>query len=549
MSPNKRSSAAAVVAVLGAAVAASNAQADFVINDDLIVDGSACVGLDCVNGESFGFDTIRLKENNLRIKFDDTSTAASFPRTDWQILVNDSANGGLSRFSIEDVSGGRIPFTVEANAPSHSLYVDNGGRLGLGTNTPALQLDIKDGDTPSVRLQQDGSVGWTPQTWDLAGNEANFFVRDVTNGSSLPFRIRPGAASSSLEIASDGNVGIGTSNPGQKLTVLGNAQVTADVPSLFITNTGGATDNKTVRFRKFNFGLGQRFSIDAVSDDLSGVDTAYAFVRPDGNSVSEHQFYTGGAQSLTIDGAGNVALRGGTTFGPSSVGTLNLFSAATSPTGSPADGVIVYAEDVGGSAELRVRDEAGNVTTLSPHNFEGFEPDPDDPFPWSYHSRNPFLGQEIWVDMSGAIRAVEKLTGQTFIHRRAIERADWAKAKQAEADAVRERRVLEAMREEVEVAKADAIEPIEVTETVESEETETVYKFDPETGEVVATKRPVMVERPTGERRMRIRAGVRLDERTGKFYRFKTRKEAEAAIAKATAQPMPKWIAKRAGKR
>ncbi|HEV7516457.1 MAG TPA: hypothetical protein VGR07_09175, partial [Thermoanaerobaculia bacterium] len=46
---------------------------DQVIADDLIVQGSACVGLDCVVNESFGFDTIRLKENNTRIKFDDTS--------------------------------------------------------------------------------------------------------------------------------------------------------------------------------------------------------------------------------------------------------------------------------------------------------------------------------------------------------------------------------------------------------------------------------------------------------------------------------------------
>ena len=47
--------------------AATAASADFVILDDLIVDGSACIGLDCVDGEAFGFDTLRLKENNLRI--------------------------------------------------------------------------------------------------------------------------------------------------------------------------------------------------------------------------------------------------------------------------------------------------------------------------------------------------------------------------------------------------------------------------------------------------------------------------------------------------
>ena len=194
-------------------VFSQTASADFVINDDLIVDGSACVGFDCVNGESFGFDTIRLKENNLRLKFDDTSTAASFPRNDWQLTANDSANGGASKFSIDDISGNRTPFTVEANARSHSLYVDDGGRIGNRTSTPSTEIHTIDGDTPTLRMQQDGSSGFAPQTWDVAGNETNFFVRDVTNGSTLPFRIRPGAPTSSIFIDENGDVGIGSASP------------------------------------------------------------------------------------------------------------------------------------------------------------------------------------------------------------------------------------------------------------------------------------------------------------------------------------------------
>src|ERR1700709_470634 len=83
----------------------STAFADQVIPDDLIVQGSACIGLDCVNNESFGFDTIRLKENNTPIKFDDTRTLAGFPATDWQLTANDSASGGLNKFSIENTTG------------------------------------------------------------------------------------------------------------------------------------------------------------------------------------------------------------------------------------------------------------------------------------------------------------------------------------------------------------------------------------------------------------------------------------------------------------
>ncbi len=175
--------------------------------------------MDCVNGESFGFDTLRLKENNLRIGVVDTSASASFPSNDWQITFNDSANGGANKFSIDDISGGRTPFTIEAGAPSHSLFVDDAGRIGVGTATPVVQIHNKDGNTPTLRLEQDGTSGFTPQTWDLAGNEANFFVRDASNGSTLPFRIFPGAPSNAISIEATGDIGLGLTNPDADLHI------------------------------------------------------------------------------------------------------------------------------------------------------------------------------------------------------------------------------------------------------------------------------------------------------------------------------------------
>ena len=109
--------------LLAVLLSATYAHADQMILDDLGVSGSACIGLDCVNGENFNFDTLRLKENNLRIKFIDTSSSASFPTTDWQITINDSANGGANKFSIDDIDSSRTPFTILAGAPTHSLFV------------------------------------------------------------------------------------------------------------------------------------------------------------------------------------------------------------------------------------------------------------------------------------------------------------------------------------------------------------------------------------------------------------------------------------------
>src|SRR5688572_4327819 len=79
---------------------------DQVIPDDLIVQGSICSGFDCVNNENFGTDTIRVKENNVRIQFDDTSVSAGFATNNWQLRANDQASGGASFFGIVDQGTG-----------------------------------------------------------------------------------------------------------------------------------------------------------------------------------------------------------------------------------------------------------------------------------------------------------------------------------------------------------------------------------------------------------------------------------------------------------
>jgi hypothetical protein len=185
---------------------------DQVIVDDLIVVGSIAVGTDAVDGETFGFDTFRLKENNLQIHFDDTSVAG-FASNDWRIKINESGNGGSNYFGIEDATAGRMPFKILAGASDNAFFMAANGDIGLGTDSPLVNLHIVDGDSPTLRIEQDASGGWTPQSWDVSGNESNFFIRDNTNGSTLPFRIKPGAPQNALFIAANGNIGLGTATP------------------------------------------------------------------------------------------------------------------------------------------------------------------------------------------------------------------------------------------------------------------------------------------------------------------------------------------------
>jgi hypothetical protein len=226
---------------------------------------------------------------------------------DWQITANDSSSGGPDKFSIDDVTNSRTPFTILANAPTNSLFVSSSGRLGVRTGTPGLDVHVKSSDTPAHRLEQDSTGGFTAQTWDIGANEANFFVRDVTGGSRLPFRIRPGAPTSTIDIAATGFVGVGTANPQRKMHIVGAAGPVPGFPasalgaadSLLIDNNGNtnvsvitsAAGNGTLRF---------------VRDSSPMMNGWVTYVH----SVDAMSFGTASAEHLRIDSQGRIGLGG-----------------------------------------------------------------------------------------------------------------------------------------------------------------------------------------------------------------------------------------------
>jgi hypothetical protein len=216
---------APMIALAATLVSAATVRADYVISDDLVVQGTACIGPDCVNGDPVSTETLRLKAQSTRIRFFDTSSG-SFPNTNWQLTANDSQSGGANRFSIEDLTAATVPFTIRGAAPSNALYVDPTGNVGLGTATPILPLQVTRGNSPAIRLEQTAAGGFPAQTWDLLSNETNFAVRDVTAGSRLPLRVRAGAPTSSLDIAASGMVGVNTQSPAAQLHVVSSSPST-----------------------------------------------------------------------------------------------------------------------------------------------------------------------------------------------------------------------------------------------------------------------------------------------------------------------------------
>ena len=167
-----------------------------------------CVGPGCIDPENPLGDELRLKGNSVRLHFEDDSTTAGRPTGDWRIIINDTVNGGDDYFSIQDVDGNTQPFRVDAGARTDALVVDETGRIGLGTGLPVEDIHVVNSDTPTIRFEQiGGSFG--DQTFDIGSNEFGFFIRDVSAGDILPFRLLDGAEDGTLVIEGAGGALVG----------------------------------------------------------------------------------------------------------------------------------------------------------------------------------------------------------------------------------------------------------------------------------------------------------------------------------------------------
>lgn len=120
---------------------------------------------------------------------------------------------------------------------------------------------------------------------------------------------------------------------------------------------------------------------------------------------------SGDRHNLRFDPKGNLGL-GVESFGTNSEHVLAIKN-GTPPSSSVSDTVQIFAEDVSNSSELKVRDQSGNVTTLSPHNFSLIPDGPSEDMAWSYYSERE--GKAINIDMTRLARLVERLTNEKLI--------------------------------------------------------------------------------------------------------------------------------------
>lgn len=261
-------------------VTLSNAAvADDVFIANVIMKRDLCVGsTNCLDGETFSNEDIKIKSVTPQILFNDTSSSS---QDDWRV------GAGSGDFFIKNDSTQNDIIYLDENAPNNAVFVSSSGNLGLGTTLPTENLHITDGSTPTIRLER--TLSSSPYSWRILTDNSGIAIRDDTAGTS-PFIIQSEAPTSAFYMLASGDVGLGTSTPDAPLEVS-----TDDSFSFFRITATGATVNESV---DITFTAG-----------------------PLGSGQLRYNIVDGDNQEMSLDADGNMVLDGTlTTAGPTCAG-------------------------------------------------------------------------------------------------------------------------------------------------------------------------------------------------------------------------------------
>ena len=182
------------------------------------------------NNEKVGIGTST--PNNKLHLFSSTGTIGMTLQTNnsYAYVCNDGDNIVLA----SDAGTTGFKLLVNRAAPDNSMIINSTGNIGIGVTSPAFKLDVKGNGIQIVNPNTNGYL-FVGRNAD-PGNDSYFYTRITNNfnligsnknGSStlrgLGFTVGGGDTENDIKmsISPSGLIGIGTTNPGYKLDVIG----------------------------------------------------------------------------------------------------------------------------------------------------------------------------------------------------------------------------------------------------------------------------------------------------------------------------------------
>jgi len=316
--------------------------------DKMTITGGGNVGIGTTNPENI----LHLKSPNPYLILEDTSNANK------NRIANVDGNMHYHADYNNQMGNSRHIFYIDN---SEKLRINTNGNVGIGTTNPNQKLTIKGNDnyvateqtnyvwggtnTIGVRMGTSTAGVLDFRRWDGGVTHGTAAITQVTSdgGWGLDFRVdnkstNTSATTSRMFLSTSGEVGIGTTNPSAKLTVVDDILLTGSSPSLTLTD---ATSSFVIKTNTAGEGVVQ----------TNGTSKPIRFFRNNGSS-----------ESMRIDGAGKVGI--GTT---SPQALLNLASDTSGLRIGNSTNSNYY--DIQRSNTTGYLDFKGNQTTYSRYRF------------------------------------------------------------------------------------------------------------------------------------------------------------------------------------
>ena len=284
---------------------------------------------------------------------------------------NDGTDGGGF---YQSASSGLILFLKDSNSTAKVQIASNGdsyfngGNLGIGTTSPSYATHIKGtSNFKALKLQggdqanQYSELGFLPSTVDSV--DANIYIRGHrgSDGSFSNNYLTFGTNSSErMRIASDGNVGIGTSSPANlgflekslNISAGSSSSTTLQQAGIVISGSADAADADDFGYLSFT-----NYQSGITSDRVAEI---RALKNGTNVSTGEFAFYTsngsGPTERMRIDSSGNIGI--GTT---SPGAKLEVKNGSSGQAYSNVEGILI---DTNGNSNsdysLRIGSSAGN---------------------------------------------------------------------------------------------------------------------------------------------------------------------------------------------
>jgi hypothetical protein len=179
--------------------------------------------------------------------------------------VNYGFNGDINT-GIYSPSDGNIQFAING---ADKVRINSDGNVGIGTTGPGSKLTLSSAVSTTLHIMTTADT-YSP-TIRLEGYNRNWYTGNLDVGVDGNFVFSRNTDLSSADVTiqgSSGNVGIGTTNPGLKLDVVGDIRTSAAVYGVgsWIGQHGPTTNGGAIRF--VDWSASEKMRIDTISGNV-----------------------------------------------------------------------------------------------------------------------------------------------------------------------------------------------------------------------------------------------------------------------------------------